>query len=173
MQGVHLLYDMYSYGDWGQKKCTPLVADKMVSRVPRSYASYHPRKDLAGWIRCRKEANSGKVLTNQEVTEALRESKLRSSKARSEHRKVDDFAEAVEVTSNGLGTSLTSTRPVTIGVLLMGASTVALFLLLRSHLFCKTSEPQETSVPLPNGDAPDFNEVPLTYCSDAERIPLV
>lgn len=173
VQGVHLLYDMYSYGDWGQKKCTPLVADKMVSRVPRSYASYHPRKDLAGWIQCRKEANSGKVLTNQEVTEALRESKLRSSKARSEHRKVDDFAEAVEVTSNGLGTSLTSTRPVTIGVLLMSASTVALFLLLRSHLFCKTSEPQETSVPLPNGEAPDFNEVPLTYRSDAERIPLV
>jgi hypothetical protein len=26
---------------------------------------------------------------------------------------------------------------------------------------------------LPNGEAPDFNEVPLTYRSDAERIPLV
>lgn len=197
VQGFHLLYDMYTYGDWGQKKCTPLVADKMVSRVPRTYASYHPRKDLESWIQCRREANSGKVLTHQEVTEALRESKLRSSEealARAsmlggaarrefhvssrdygyEHRRVDDFAEAVEVTSTRIGTTLASTRPVTIGVLLMGGTTMALFFLLRSHVFCR-QEAQETQVPLPNGEVPDVDrhEVPLTYRSDAERVPLV
>mmetsp|Transcript_30621 Transcript_30621/g.49244 ORF Transcript_30621/g.49244 Transcript_30621/m.49244 type:complete len:405 (+) Transcript_30621:121-1335(+) len=174
VQGVHLLYDMYTYGAWGQKKCTPLVADKMVSTVPRSYASYHPRKDLASWIQCRREANSGKVLTNQEVTQALRESKLRE--VHSAHRSVENFAQAVEVTSTRLGTTLTTTRPVTIGVLLVGSTTVALFLLLRSPVFCReSSELQDTRVPLPTGEAPDveWTEVPLTYRSDVERLPLV
>eukprot|EP00435_Cladocopium_sp_Y103_P010201 s4329_g2.t1 len=90
------------------------------------------------------------------------------------HQHVDDFAEAVEVTSTRIGTTLASTRPVTIGVLLMGGTTMALFFLLRSHVFCR-QEAQETQVPLPNGEVPDVDrhEVPLTYRSDAERVPLV
>lgn len=82
VKGMALLYDKYSYGTFAKEQCTPLVADKMISKVAQAYASYHPRKDIRGWIQCRREANEGKVITDQEAAQAVSESKLRQSHLR-------------------------------------------------------------------------------------------
>lgn len=79
VQGMALLYDKYAYGAFAQEQCTPLVADKMVSTARQAYASYHPHKDMKGWIKCRREANEGKVITDQEAAQAVHESNLRQS----------------------------------------------------------------------------------------------
>jgi len=79
VKGMALLYDKYAYGEFAKERCTPLVADKMVNKARQAYASYHPHKDMKGWIKCRREANEGKVITDQEAAQAVYESTLRQS----------------------------------------------------------------------------------------------
>ena len=52
---LDLLYDMYSYGDWAQKRCDALIPDKSVSTKKQYFVSYHPYKTMSDWIACHQQ----------------------------------------------------------------------------------------------------------------------
>ena len=52
---LDLLYDMYSYGDWAQKRCDALIPDKTVSTKKQYFVSYHPYKTMSDWIACHQQ----------------------------------------------------------------------------------------------------------------------
>ncbi|CAE7699400.1 unnamed protein product, partial [Symbiodinium pilosum] len=60
VSGLHILYDMYSYGEYAQKICSPLRPDKVVDKFDISFPAYHPYKDFRSWMQCRMQAEPTK-----------------------------------------------------------------------------------------------------------------
>lgn len=101
VKGMPLLYDMYTYGNWSQKTCKSLVADKMIKNKSEVFASYHPYKNFEDWIECYKQAGVGPQPLDYEEDAALAEASHRSEVApraflrKSEETWTFDFVKAL------------------------------------------------------------------------------
>mmetsp|Transcript_112959 Transcript_112959/g.269214 ORF Transcript_112959/g.269214 Transcript_112959/m.269214 type:complete len:368 (-) Transcript_112959:64-1167(-) len=68
---IRLLYDKYEWGTASQNRCDALVPDPAVFHEPQYYAVFHPYKDMASWLQCRRETGVPKMLSDAQVQSAV------------------------------------------------------------------------------------------------------